>query len=259
MRYKFCQLARKHQVGIITLKVECSISKAMARNDNRENADRVNPEVIERMVRRFEDAEPDSWEKHFISLCFDETFITEYSFPWKKVIDAWLDPKVSTNTMDNPEELEKQRERTEKDFMHQLDIEFRKVISKAASQWKERRAETRNLNPHDLKSFMDACNGARKQVLAMLRGKTQAFPAMYIGDTSDEALRIEPEALDWRNECDGGRLALRRVFAARFARMLEQMDRTGEPATGQHVPEGSQASGRPELEEPDSAGTGSGG
>jgi O-phosphoseryl-tRNA(Sec) kinase len=227
MRYKFCQLARKHRVGIISIRVDCDVSKAMARNSERESEERVKSEVIERMVRVFEDAEPGSWEKYYTVICVDDRKPLEVQLPWERIVEAWVDPPMMAE--DKTAESEMQREKTEKDFLHQLDLQLRHKISAAARSWKERNEMTPDVNTESLKRFMEAINNERKRVLTILRNKGQGIPETSAGNSGDEHCsdKMQPlvvwGALNWRNECEEGRAALRHMLADRFGRNLEQI------------------------------------
>ena len=255
MRYKFCQLARKHRVGMITIVVECEISIAISRNQMRNLESRVNTEVIERMSRLFENPEPGSWEEHFIYV--DGKAISDNKFPWSEILHAWLHPRLPQFV---PAEMEAerslQRKQTERNFIHQLDIGLRQVISSVAKSWKE---EKKTIS---LTNFVLEANSARKRFLSVIRNRHPVLSSKTIiglasradilgfehGQTKEivdntdscaeraifrascpiateggSELESSSDGFDWREECEDGHAALRQLLVMQFEHVVEQL------------------------------------
>lgn len=68
MRYPFYQLARENRMAYSQIFVYCSLDIALKRNATRSSDARVPAAVIERMSKRLEQPQPNtfSWEKHTI-------------------------------------------------------------------------------------------------------------------------------------------------------------------------------------------------
>ncbi len=262
MRYKYCQLARKHRIGIITIKVECDVSKALSRNAQRDSESRVKPEVIERMARLFEDSDENStWEDPFIRINSDQVvdFETlEPESPWKSIVNAWLRPRQpSYIPEEHQKELQLQRARTLNDFIHQADLAMRQIISFAAKSWQHDSEDPSN-RP-DLAQFMQASNNARKRFISAVRSgdmaslfttkqepveasrratattpqsPRMAAAAPAAAPTARDADKGSENAgprdagwweADWREEDDDGRAALRALLAAQFRKEVARL------------------------------------
>jgi len=144
-------------VGIITIKVECTLEEAKVRNSNRSTSRRVPEEIISRMAERFEDFA--SWEKHAVTLQAAD------QLPWDEIASAWLDPRLEADEAEKASIIAAEdRQRNAENFLHLVDI----VLRKAVAEWM-RQCQEQGKDKKQLQSISKNCACHRKELLQELR------------------------------------------------------------------------------------------
>ncbi|KAK7485871.1 hypothetical protein BaRGS_00022866 [Batillaria attramentaria] len=135
MRYEYCQLARRYEIGFCVLYLHCPMEVALMRNHARPE-NKVADHVITTMHERFEAPDPlrRSWEKYNLAVC-GETF-ADLHLIFDIIKQAMADPQ-HIHIEDNTDEKVVSRFVCSTNTIHQADQILRKCISQRMANAKD--------------------------------------------------------------------------------------------------------------------------
>ncbi|EEB14398.1 conserved hypothetical protein [Pediculus humanus corporis] len=174
MRYTLYQITKKNQIGFCEVFFNCSLEKALQKNNERQSDSIVSPEIIERMLTQIEvPNKKNAWEKY--SLCINSfSDINEFHTDLFTILN---------NSLCNPEKIsfvsskEKQLSllQCQTNIIHQADIALRKIVG-------EEIKKLSNVTPAEKKYHCLKLNEKKVDILADLKSGVIFLPTKIVSE-----------------------------------------------------------------------------